>query len=110
MYLSLVSNVCITSGSANVLGPQQTQQTTRNAFQISTQPDWQIDNGFFLQTGHSWRIIKSWKTGGGRNKDFSTVSQTDLTKKFSFISSAGYSGIVKMGMKRRGSGREIRLC
>ena len=47
-YLSLVSdNVCITSGSANVLGPQQTQQTTRNAFQISTQPDWQIDNGFF---------------------------------------------------------------
>ena len=42
-YISLVSNVCITSGSANVLGPQQ----TRNAFQISTQPDWQIDNGFF---------------------------------------------------------------
>ena len=48
-YLSLVSNVCITSGSANVLGPQQTQQTTRNAFQISTQFDWKIDNGFFDQ-------------------------------------------------------------
>ena len=26
------------------------------------------------------------------------------------LSGAGYSGIVKMGMKRRGSGREIRLC
>ena len=48
-YLSLVSNVCITSGSANVLGPQQTQQTTRNAFQISTQFDWKIDNGFYDQ-------------------------------------------------------------
>ena len=32
-----------------VLGPQQTQQITgtRNAFQISFHPDWQIDNGFF---------------------------------------------------------------
>ena len=47
-------------------------------FQISFQPDWQIDNGFL--TGQSWCILKSWYTGGAQNMDFSAVSQTDLTR------------------------------
>lgn len=29
-----------------VVGAQGTQRTTRNEFQSSLQPDWQIDNGF----------------------------------------------------------------
>ena len=39
------------------------------AFQISLQPDWQIDDLSFL-TGRSWRILKSWYTGGGTEQGF----------------------------------------
>ena len=46
----------------------------------------------------------------GEEQGFQHCFADGLNKKFSFISGAGYSGIVKMGMKRRGSGREIRLC
>ena len=40
------SNVC-EAVPILVLGPQQTQRITRNAFQNSLQPDWQIDNCIF---------------------------------------------------------------
>ena len=30
--------------------------------------------------GESWRVLKSWYTGGAQNKDFCVVSQTDLTR------------------------------
>ena len=56
-----------------VLG-QRTQWITGNAFQISFQPDWQIDNGFV-----NWPIMARTQilehTGGGaQTKDFCAVS------------------------------------
>ena len=32
-----------------------------------------------ILTGQSWCILKSQYTGGGQNRDFGAVSQTDLT-------------------------------
>ena len=52
-----------------VLGPSRTQRITGNAFRFSLQPDWQIDDGFFLN-GESWRLLKSWYTGGGEDQGF----------------------------------------
>ena len=52
-----------------VLGPSRTQRITGNAFRFSLQPDWQIDDGFF-KNGESWRLIKSWYTGGGEDQGF----------------------------------------
>ena len=37
------------------LGPQQTRQITKSAFQISLRADWQIDNGFF-NAAITWHI------------------------------------------------------
>ena len=42
-----------------------------------------------ISTGQSWGVLRSWYTGGGQNKDFGAVSQTDLPE-FSFVCGAGY--------------------
>ena len=39
-----------------------------------------LDTGAKGLTGQSWRVLKSRYTGGAQNKDFGTVSQTDLTR------------------------------
>ena len=46
--LILVSKVCETGSIDNlVLGSLRTQRIIENAFRVSFQPDWQINNGFF---------------------------------------------------------------
>ena len=48
-------------------------------FQISHQPDWQMDSGIFNSPTmvHSQILVHSW---GVQNKDFGAVSQTDLKR------------------------------
>ena len=62
IYLRL-SNICEAA-----LRPQRTQWITRSAFRISFHPDWQINNGFF--NSQSWRVLKSWYTGGSPEKEY----------------------------------------
>ena len=62
-----------------VLVPQRTQRITESAFQISFHPDWQIDNGFFKRPIMARTSIPGTQVEA-QNKDFSAVSQTDLTR------------------------------
>ena len=68
----------LTSAPPSPPPPKQTQRITGNAFRISLQPDWQIDNGFFKRGIMARTQILY--TGGAQNKDFCVASQTDLTR------------------------------
>ena len=65
IILSLVSNICKAVPMAlfwvtNIL--MDSTKKNRKAFQISLQPDWQIDKSIF--NSQSCHILKSWYTGG----------------------------------------------
>ena len=75
--LTPFSKVCEASPKSLFWAPNGIPEITGNAFRICFQHDWQIHNGFFL-TGQSWRVFKSWCTGGGLLAR--TVPQMDLTK------------------------------
>lgn len=54
------------------------EKITGKAFKISFQPDWQTDNGFFEHTNHGAYSNPDTQVKA-QNKDFSIVSQKDLT-------------------------------
>ena len=59
--------------------PTDSQLLTRNAFQISFQPDWQINNGLFNTPIMARTQILVHRLEA-QNKDFRAVSRTDLTR------------------------------
>jgi len=59
-YLTLASNICKTAS--------QDQQITKSVFQISPQPEWQIEPWLFNRK--VWHIIKSWYTDQGPEQGF----------------------------------------
>ena len=64
---------------------------TGNVFGKSFHFDWQIDSGFQKNPIMAHTLISKY-TGGAQNKDFSTVSQKDLTRGLvSSVSQATYS-------------------
>ena len=64
--------------------PQPTQWAIGNAFQN----DWQIDYGFLK--GQSWRVLKSWYTGGGSEQGFQRCFTDELNQNFSSVGGASY--------------------
>ena len=75
--LTSVSNVCEATDIL-VLSCQRTQRITGSAVEFPFNLIGKSTMAFL--TGQSWRIPKSWYTGGAQNKDFGAVSQTDLTR------------------------------
>ena len=60
--------------------PKDQTRPDQNCIRISFQPDWQIDNGFFNKPIMVCTQIVRCRVEGTQNKDFSTVSQMDLTR------------------------------
>ena len=77
--LTPVSSVCQLAPISLFWASQQTQQITGNAFWISLQPDWQIDNGIFEQANHSVYSIPGTQVRA-QSKGFGAVSQMDSTR------------------------------
>ena len=61
--LTSVINVCKAALISLFWGAQQTQQITKNVFQISLQPDWQTDNGIFNRPimVHTQILVHRWR-------------------------------------------------
>ena len=74
--LTPASNVCEEAPISLFSARKRAQEITGNAFRISLQHDWQIDNGFFhrLIMACTQILVHVW----GPNRDVRAVSQTDL--------------------------------
>ena len=70
-----------------VLGPQQTQRITGNAFEFPFNLIGKSTMAFL--TGQSWRLLKSWYTGGKPEQGFWRRFADGLNRKFSFVCDAG---------------------
>ena len=69
-------------------GPQQIQQITGSAFQISFHPDGKSTKAFL--TSQSWCILKSWYPDGGSEQGFQCSFANRLNQSFrvSFVGQA----------------------
>ena len=79
-------NLTIVQSITNILvfGPKWTQ------WKFSLQPDWQINNVFFIKQTNYDIYSNPGTQAGPQDKDFRTVLQTDLMRSLVSISFASY--------------------
>ena len=76
-------------------GPQRTQRITGNAFRVSYNLIGKLTMG--ILTSQSWRVLKSWYTGGNPENEFQRCFAEGLNQKLSSLYGAGYQKDVTFG-------------